>query len=449
MAEATEGSFSSVLRILPSSRHAGEGSSATAGSVAATVRASGDCKFAEIELAAEDEPRPQAMEFSLVCPVDDTGYSKPIGEIVENTLLGFHGTVITLGTSSSHTREFFSHTDEGIVARAARQILRCLKRSQKSRSGANLVVLCSYLLVTDETVQDLLRQDEEGDKKIEKRDIGVVMDGKELNSSIHQVKSSSDLAKLLLRGSEALTETLSPVEQATCQTIFTIRVEYAQFGSMAAPVSGTLSLVDLGVMDRLNQADAPKSLMSFVETIKSLTSSRSQQNSSLPSPTLQPCPLTQLLKEALGGNCKTLLLYDFPEKLSTIHYEDNMEALSLVSQSRLIENKPDRTELARKALMNAYMKELRRIHGSASDLKTANLDKKDGLQLAANALVAAAKGSATIEANGEDETDELNLSMTLNRSQPGKEQKSLKIRSTVFVSLCRSIVCTLCFEREH
>ena len=425
MADASEGSFSSILRILPSTANASEGSSSSAASglTAATVRASADCKFAEIELtAAGDEPRPSAMEFSLVCPVDETGYSKPIGEIVENTLLGFHGTVITLGTSSSHTRGFFSDTEDGIVARAARQILRCLKRSQNSRSGANLVVLCSYLLVRDETVQDLLQEDEGSDKKVEKREIGVLMDGKELNSSIHQVKSSSDLAKLLTRGSKALANTLSREEQTGCQTIFTIRVEYAQFGSMAAPVSGTLSLVDLGVLDTLNKEDTSKSLTSFVETIGSL-SSNSKQSTLLPSPTLQPCPLTQLLKEALGGNCKTLLLYDVPDKLSTTHCDGIIDTLSLASRSRLIENKPDRTELARKALMDAYMKELRRIHGSG-DLKRTNSGKKDGLQLAANALVAAAKGSATIEANGE-EGDELNLSMSLNRSQPGKSYRSV------------------------
>ena len=421
MAERTDGSFSSVLRIVPSVTHADEdsSSSATPGPVAATVRVSEDGKFAQFELAADDEPRPQAMEFSLVCPIGGTGYSKHIGEIVENTLLGFHGTVITVGTSSSHAREFFSHTADGIVARAARQILRCLKRSQTSRSGANLVVLCSYLLVTDETVHDLLREDEDGGKKVEKREIGVVMDGKELNASIHQVKSSSDLAKLLARGCEALISTVSPQEQATCHTIFTIRVEYAQFGSMAAPVSGTLSLVDLGVVDKqVNQADTSRSLTSFVETVKSLTSPSAQPTAL--SPTQQPCPLVQLLREALGGNCKTLLLCDVPEQLSTTHYEACIEALSLASQSRLIENKPDRTELARKALMDAYMKELRRIHGSG-DLKRAVSAKKDGIQLAANALVAAAKGSASIEANGEEEEDTDEPSLSMSQPHPGKE----------------------------
>ena len=179
------------------------------------------------------------------------------------------------------------------------------------------------------------------------------------------------------------------------------------------------SLVDLGVVDKLvNQADTSRSLTSFVETVKSLTSPSAQPTAL--SPTQQPCPLTQLLREALGGNCKTLLLCDVPEQLSTTHYEACIEALSLASQSRLIENKPDRTELARKALMDAYMKELRRIHGSG-DLKRAVSAKKDGIQLAANALVAAAKGSASIEANGEEEEDTDEPSLSMSQPHPGKE----------------------------
>lgn len=397
MTETAGKSFSSVLRILPPPKQA------DSKEVAAIVRvAEEDSKRVVVE-PKSDQPTPPALEFSLACTVDSSSYNKLVSELVENTLLGFHGTAITLGPSCSHARGFFGDPVGGVVARGCRQILRCIKRSQNNRSVSNLVVLCSYLLVTDDSVQDLLQQgDQAADKMaVEKRGVGVIVDGKEVTASIVQVKSASDVARLLTRGSEVLLNKAGS-GQPTCHTVFTIRVEYAQFGSMAAPVSGTLSLVDLGVSDQFQGTDkhTSESLSAFADTIKSLTS---QKHPSLPSPTSQPHvhPLTQLLREALGGNCKTLLLCDVPDQIPAAHYDACLETMSLTSRARHIENKPDRTELARKALMDAYMKELRRIHGSG-ELKRSQSENKDGIQLAANALVAAAKGSANID---EEDTD--------------------------------------------
>ena len=401
--------FSSVLRIVQhidktsaDDLHAGDDSreQETPGQVVAKIQAAGDGKFASIEVSG-DQPRPPLVEFDQICLPGDAAYGKLIAELVESTLLGFHGTVINLGLEASHRKEFLSDPNHGAIVRAARQILKCLKKTQRSRSVANLVVLCSYLLVAEETVHDLLDRDAgvEGATEVtEKRGLGVFKNGNEVTVTLVQAKATSDVTRMLVKGTEVGSQIVSK-EQVSYHTIFTIRVEYAQFGSMAAPVSGTLSLVDLGTTDILYPASGESqavvetpslSLSSFAATVETLTSEGHA------SPNHGKSILMQLLKEALGGNCKTLLLCDVPEQITSASFTAYVETLKLASRARKIKNTPDRTELARKALMDAYMKELRMLHGSArlhQHVRQTSFTEKQDVEMAANALVIAAKGS--------------------------------------------------------
>ena len=409
--------FASVLRIVPlvnaNDQQVGDGSrdQEAPGQVISKMRVTGDGKFARLE-ASGDQPRPPIVEFDQVCSPGDPSYQKLTAELVENTLLGFHGTIISLGLEASHRRGFLADPSQGAVIRAAWQILKCLKRTVRSRFVANLVVLCSYILVADEAVHDLLDTGaDRGSTITEKRGLGVLKDGKELTITVIQANAKSDVARMLTEGTEVGSQIVGR-EQVSYHTVFIIRVEYSQFGSMAAPVSGTLSLVDLGAIDILYQQTgetqgeletSSRSLSSFAATVNALTCPPSERQA-LPIP--ERTMLSKILKEALGGNCKTLLLCDVPEQITSARLAICMEAMKLASRARKIENKPDRTELARKALMDAYMKELRKLHGSARLLRQPPSSSKEGIEIAANALAIAAKGSHSTSIEDSESSDE-------------------------------------------
>ena len=297
----------------------------------------------------------------------DALYKNSVGGIVESTLLGYHGTVISFGTEGK-TASLRDETN-GAICKATGQILHCLKRS---KSAANLVVLCSFIVITGENVHDLLYEfpndvnhTQESIPKLS------VVDGNIVGASIHEAKTSSKVAALLKYGSEMEQRILlSYRRNSTHHSLFRVSVEYTQFGSMNAPVSGNLWFVDVSVVTPLayrhstEEADEMyTSLFNFTDVILSLTpgADGSPMEEEPVSDLYNKSILTQLLKEALGGNCKTLLICRVPDE--PLDHAGVYEAVKVASRARLIQNSPNKRDLAEKALMSAYMKELSRTYG--------------------------------------------------------------------------------------
>ena len=367
----------------------------------------------------------------------DAVYKQSVKEIVESCLLGYHATVVVFGTESDHepgrgNREDFA------ICKAAEQIFRCLKKSRRSKSRSstsNLVVLCSYAVIVNEKVYDLLfgysamathttdasrpipRESGSGNAiDIELPPELQVLNGSILGASQHKVKSGKKLAPLLKFGREVESKIveferlqsrkdglLPPATQGqhqsvtenTHHTVFTLTVEYSQFGSMNAPVSGNLMFVDIAASDPLANRQrhttgdkiAPEfvSLFTLADVINSLTSnataidgmgsSGSTYNKDGDGTQLPCVPettskelyhnslLTQVLQDSLGGNCKTLLITYVSELVLPMRYGEMYETLKLASRARMIQNTPNKRDLAEKALMSAYMRGLQEMYG--------------------------------------------------------------------------------------
>ncbi len=324
-------------------------------------------------------------------------YKRSVKEIVEGTLLGYHGTVISFGTEASST---LRDPTDGAICRAARQILRCLKKSRRSHSTANLTVRCSFVVVIDENVHDLLQGFEEvGDQ--EKRTFQAakkltVLKGNVVGATIQEAKTAAKVVALLEFGAETEQKLLqctynrSP-DSPTCHSVFQVTVAYTQFGSMNAPISGNLTFVDMETAQPLAHGASGEtkdqrtylSLHTFADIVTALTPSTGELNvtshstTNLDDDTLLPnmpslqasslysqSTLTQILKEALGGNCKTLLISHLPSgPITTTNYLEAYKTLRLAERARHIRNSPNKRDLAEKALMSAYMKELHRTYG--------------------------------------------------------------------------------------
>ena len=368
----------------------------------------------------------------------DAIYKQSVKEIVESCLLGYHATVVSFGTELD--REWTGNRDGGLICKAAEQIFRCLKKSRRSKSRSstsNLVVLCSYAIIIQEKVYDLLfgygsssQQSTEASRPrgIEGGDGNAIdielppelqlLNGSILGASQHKVKGGKKLAPLLKFGHETESKIIefeqlqsrkadgSSPHQAmqgmyqtvlgnTHHTVFTLTVEYSQFGSMNAPVSGNLMFVDVAASNPLANrqrhttgdqiASEFVSLFTFADVISSLTSNVTAIEGTVSSgstynidgeETQLPCVpetmskdlyqnslLTQVLQDSLGGNCKTLLITYVPELVLPARYGEMYETLKLASRARMIQNTPNKRDLAEKALMSAYMRGLQEMYG--------------------------------------------------------------------------------------
>ena len=340
-------------------------------------------------------------------------YRHSVKDVVENTLLGYHGTVISLGSSHvtpDKTTSLTGGGKNGIIGKAASQLFRCLKESRSSKSNsstANLVVLCSFVLLVDEKAYDLLlRFTSEGlpPEELDYKPAQLsVVNGNIMRLSHEEVKSRSKVMALLDFGTQMKERILAAcgtpaTESATYHhTILTLTVEYAQFGSMNAPVSGNLSFVDVSTTDPLAHrpkyttgdtvAESVQSLFALADAITGLTANMGvlsetsaggsafdleRENTMMPcvpaaqsatSKIYEKSLLTQLLKEAIGGNCKTLLISYVPDAVTARSYDEVYALLKLASRARLVQNTPNKRDLAEKALMSAYMRGLSEIYG--------------------------------------------------------------------------------------
>lgn len=369
-----------------------------------------------------DQPHPQnssskpvSLSFDKIIPPDVTGsslYKQTAKDVVESALLGYHGTVITFSSSKTKKEQsdFTWNPSNGMIQKATKQIIRCLKKSQTSKSKSstsNLVILCSYVVVLEEEVRDLLHGF--SPKKQSGRDpthLPPKLVGKELSSaSQHVVSSSANVSAVLRYGRDmeqvALDSSVMPNTTPTQQrhhTIFTLIVEFSQFGSMNAPVSGNLQFVDLAVADPLavrqrymrgdridnamlslfTFADLVESLSSNVAVLDTMQTSNSAFNRELETAFLPHVPttadpsnlheksvLTWLLRESLGGNCKTLLVTYAPLHPPASLHSEVLETLKVASRARIIQNTPNKRDLAEKALMSAYLRGLEEMYGQA------------------------------------------------------------------------------------
>ena len=360
--------FSSVVRII-SQQQQKQNSEETS-----TLTICGDGK--SIALPKEHADKPFTFDRVYFAADDNTVvYKGSVKEIVEGSLLGYHGTIISTGKCGLEFSDTLSSSTQGspgMILKAADHIFVCIKRS-KSRTGSSLVVLCSYLAVINEKVYDLLRN--YGNANSPSGDLPVVTcnQGQLAGQSAFTAKNSPAILKFLSHGEKVLKELKEELNDkennVLWHTVFTLTVEHAQFGAQFAPVSGTLSFVQLSSSQQQREGSSRvDSYGNFAAVIDQLANTKLDLKSLNKQPVdYHKSVLTEILREALGGNCRTLLIthvgftIQYPERL--------LRVLSVGSKACAVHNQPNKRDLAEQALMSAYMKELRQIYGDMSGIE--------------------------------------------------------------------------------
>ena len=348
-----------------------------------------DGKGVSLGPAPPTSPAPQSsFTFDSVFAAseeDRTVYRSGVKKVVESTLLGYNGTLVSLEVGGGSAEKARGALQDAVV-RGAEQIFACLRKSRSSRSAANLVVNCSFIAVAEERVYDLLESSETNGGKISEAsgfaELSFTEDS--LQSSVHEAVSTSQVVDLLHLGQERerrLVEWLGSRRGSSRarhhHTLLTLTVEYSQFGSMNAPISGALTFVRLS--SALPQSlqctpadgDTDKKVVSLSTLSEIVESLQPNATGGLPEPVsdniYSKSVLTRLLRDAVGGNCKTVFMCELWKPLSVSSRDEVTTALQLVSRAGKVCNRPNKRDLAERALMSAYMKQLRQQYQSTSD----------------------------------------------------------------------------------
>lgn len=360
--------FQVFLRIAASKDDGENSSSDGKDNLSYRLSAGEDAKTVRLHSAtAESEQGAEALAFDSVFTPDDDNAAVHKGaarDIVDSTLLGYHGTVIAIGDDLSGSSATLSDAGppkerRGVTLRAAEQMFHCVKRS-RDKTGARLVVLCSHVAVVEDECFDLLAPLVATGRK-NSRPPKLQFDGGHLHGlSQCQATSTAQVRSFLVDGRALMKKLAEEQSKASrpCHSAFMFTVEHAQFGSSFSPVSGTLTIVDVGYSANAKSSDS--SIGAFLTKIAELSRERPEQQPHAAVTSSQPSSddamLLQILGGALGGNCRTSLICHAQEQVQET--KATQALLSLVSNASRIINSPNKRDLAERALMAAYLREL-------------------------------------------------------------------------------------------
>eukprot|EP00117_Sycon_ciliatum_P010996 scpid10003/ scgid12652/ Inversin len=329
-------------------------------------------------------------------------YRSVVQHVVEQTLQGYHGSIIAIGPR--HTGKAYSmrgpdpiteehgprvRLNRGAILRAAEQVLHCLQVSRGAARG--LVVVVSYVWISNEEIYDLLSANDlepSADAPSSKQSsscqrIALDDDGQLEGLSEHVVSTASEVEHLLHRGiAQDKQLCAEQLNQRSRHVIFTITVEHrGGMGSDFAPISGVLRMVELadwteavankaachgnesqrigsassGTMD--SQFD--KSLVEFIRTLHIAAEQDEEEDAGTAAAAVNESVLLKLLPGCIGGNSKTVLVWNVCP--SSQYAQISKKIVSTAATlSKSIRNKPNKRDLAEQALMNAYIRALKK-----------------------------------------------------------------------------------------
>lgn len=261
-------------------------------------------------------------------------------EVVDNVLSGYNGTIFAYGqTGAGKTYTMSGDTanyqQRGVVPRAIHHIFREIDL----RVEKEVVVRCSYLEIYNEVMYDLLADEPvTADNLVIVEEQGVTKVkgmAKKLCSS-----EAEALAFFFLGESNRATaaHTLNK-SSSRSHCVFTIYLEIRPSGDSPERVTNSkLNLVDLAGSERTKKTQVTgQTLKEAVYINKSLTfleqtvNALSKHEQHVP---FRQSKLTGVLRDALGGNCKTVMIACiWPEDL---HLEETVSTLRFASRVRTL-----------------------------------------------------------------------------------------------------------------
>ncbi|XP_041491902.1 kinesin-like protein KIF18B [Microtus oregoni] len=268
--------------------------------------------------------------------------------ILDSFLRGYNCSVFAYGaTGAGKTHTMLGREgDPGIMYLTTMELYRRLEARQEEKQ---FEVLISYLEVYNEQIHDLLEP--KGPLTIrEDPDKGVVVPG----LSFHQPASAAQLLEMLTRGNCSRTQhpTDANATSSRSHAIFQIFVKQRDRvpGLTQAIQVAKMSLIDLAGSERASSTHAKgerlreganinRSLLALINVLNALADAKGRK-SHVP---YRDSKLTRLLKDSIGGNCRTVMIaavspssLTYEDTYNTLKYADRAKEIKLTLKSNVI-----------------------------------------------------------------------------------------------------------------
>ncbi|ELV10097.1 Kinesin-like protein KIF18B [Tupaia chinensis] len=259
--------------------------------------------------------------------------------ILDSFLQGYNCSVFAYGaTGAGKTHTMLGREgDPGIMYLTTMELYRRLEARQEEK---RFEVLINYQEVYNEQIHDLLEP--KGPLAIrEDPDKGVVVQG----LSFHQPTSAEQLLEMLTRGNRNRTQhpTDANATSSRSHAIFQIFVKQQDRvpGLTQALQVAKMSLIDLAGSERASSTHAKgerlreganinRSLLALINVLNALADAKGRK-SHVP---YRDSKLTRLLKDSIGGNCRTVMIAAISP--SSLAYEDTYNTLKYADRAKEI-----------------------------------------------------------------------------------------------------------------
>jgi len=323
--------------------------------------------------------RERSYGFNFVFDADSetsTIYDATVSHLVGAVIKGFNATVFAYGATGAgktHTMLGSESKPSGIMTLALNDLFTRLRQNENE---TKFRIKCSFLEVYNENIYDLLSDQNKNDMYLDLREDsqkGIFVNGL---SEWEDISNASQIMSLLHKGNKNRTREPTCANQVSSRShaVFSVTLEQRPF---TADVShdveiGKLSMIDLAGSERasatnnrgirlLEGANINRSLLSLANCITAL----SDRNAFVP---YRDSKLTRLLKDSLGGNCRTVMIAN----VSPCHhsYEDSHNTLKYAHRANSIKTKATKNVVSVNYHATKYTKIIQELRNEISQLKS-------------------------------------------------------------------------------
>jgi kinesin family protein 18/19 len=299
-------------------------------------------------------------------------YERTTKALIGGVLEGFNATVFAYGaTSAGKTHTMLGTPNEpGIMMRT---LLDLFSEVAGQREDRVFEVKCSFLEVYNENIRDLLRPD--GDYLDIREDPvkGMCVAG---ISEVGGLESANEIMSLLHQGNRQRTTEATGANVTSSRSHAVLQVVVEQRDRTAGIVAqvnvGKLSMIDLAGSERASQtnnkgmrmiegANINRSLLALGNCITALSSG-------VAFVPYRDSKMTRLLKDSLGGNCRTVMIANVSP--CHLNYEDTHNTLKYASRAKNIKTKALRNVVSVNYHLSKYTEIIKELKGEIAELKT-------------------------------------------------------------------------------
>uniref|UniRef100_A0A8D0ENZ0 Kinesin-like protein n=1 Tax=Strix occidentalis caurina TaxID=311401 RepID=A0A8D0ENZ0_STROC len=293
-------------------------------------------------------------------------------ELLDSVLNGYNCSVFAYGATGAGKTYTMLGSDKspGIMYLT---MVELYKRIEARKEEKSCEVLVSYQEVYNEQIHDLLEP--KGPLAIrEDPEKGVVVQG----LSFHQPASAEQLLEMLANGNRNRTQhpTDANTTSSRSHAIFQIYVKQQdRTGGLTHNLQvAKMSLIDLAGSERASVANTKgerlreganinRSLLALINVINALAETKSKK-SHIP---YRDSKLTRLLKDSIGGNCRTIMIAAVSP--SVLAYEDTYNTLKYASRAKEIKLSLKSNVTSSDSHVSNYAITCERLRAEVADLR--------------------------------------------------------------------------------